>query len=351
MRIAPNLPDIWSRRSRGVSTVLQSNVDAVIAQVNGYAAAHGIQYGMISNLLWSWVLIMDGCNNMKVSAAFRYDAMQPTILQIHTWVTAMSLRHKPLASWTTNKLHPASALATRSSKRLKGAAQSASDRSHHQPGKSEAKTPAKTSPGVSGSSQRHTATLALHANAMSAAIGLTFGIADRLLTAAAKFDVDDVCGVVALGSTGPVYHARTVTGQSIALKIASLGSRKHNSLKHQYSCLMAVRSLWGRCVPGLQLAGPLTSHGHGYGLGTSLFDGRHPKPGDAQLLPYAEEALRQVHGCQILINDLHNKNIVIVPDSSKSQAQVFFVDFSLSQAMPSMAQCQDELQAIKTLFK
>ena len=75
------------------------------------------------------------------------------------------------------------------------------------------------------------------------------------------------------------------------------------------------------------------------------------RAGDAQLLPYAEEALRQVHGCQILINDLHNKNIVIVPDSSKSQAQVFFVDFSLSQAMPSMAQCQDELQAIKTLFK
>ena len=129
-------------------------------------------------------------------------------MQIHTWVTAMSLRHKPLASWTTNKLHPASELATRSSKRLKGAAQSASDLSHHQPGKSEAKTPAKTSPGVSGSSQRHTATLALHANATSAAIGLTFGIADRLLIAAPKFDVDDVCGVVATGSTGPVYHAR-----------------------------------------------------------------------------------------------------------------------------------------------
>ena len=129
-------------------------------------------------------------------------------MQIHTWVTAMSLRHKPLASWTTNKLHPASELATRSSKRLKGAAESASDLSHHQPGKSEAKTPAKTSSGVSGSSKRHTATLALHANATSAATGLTFGTADRLLTAAAKFDVDDVCGVVATGSTGPVYHAR-----------------------------------------------------------------------------------------------------------------------------------------------
>ena len=33
---------------------------------------------------------------------------------------------------------------------------------------------------------------------------------------------------------------------------------------------MAVRSLWGRCVPGLELAGPLTSHGHGYGLGTCV---------------------------------------------------------------------------------
>ena len=47
---------------------------------------------------------------------------------------------------------------------------------------------------------------------------------------------------------------------------------------------MAVRSLWGRCLPGLELAGPLTSHGHGYGLGTSLLYGRHPKPGDFVLV-------------------------------------------------------------------
>ena len=31
-----------------------------------------------------------------------------------------------------------------------------------------------------------------------------------------------------------------------------------------------VRSLWGHCVPGLELAGPLTWHGHGYGLDQSL---------------------------------------------------------------------------------
>ena len=36
-------------------------------QVNGYAAKHGIKYGMISNLLWSWAYEMDGTNNMQIS--------------------------------------------------------------------------------------------------------------------------------------------------------------------------------------------------------------------------------------------------------------------------------------------
>ena len=47
---------------------------------------------------------------------------------------------------------------------------------------------------------------------------------------------------------------------------------------------MAVRSLWGRCVPGLELAGPLILHGHVFGLGTSLHCGRHPKPGELMLV-------------------------------------------------------------------
>ena len=52
--------------------------------------------------------------------------------------------------------------------------------------------------------------------------------------------------------------------------------------------------------------------------------------GDTRLLPYAEEALRQVHGCQIRVYDVHASNVTIVPDSGNSQVQVFsFVDFSL----------------------
>ncbi len=51
-------------------------------QVNAYAAAHGIQYGMISNILWSWAFVMDGRNNMQISQALRYDAAYPTVLQV-----------------------------------------------------------------------------------------------------------------------------------------------------------------------------------------------------------------------------------------------------------------------------
>ncbi len=37
-------------------------------------------------------------------------------------------------------------------------------------------------------------------------------------------------------------------------------------------------------MPSLELAGPLTGHGHGFGLGTALLDGRHPKPGNLMLV-------------------------------------------------------------------
>ncbi|DBA99129.1 TPA: hypothetical protein ACH3X1_014261 [Trebouxia sp. C0004] len=129
----------------------------------------------------------------------------------------------------------------------------------------------------------------------------------------------------------------------MALKIASLDSRKHHSLKHQTSCLVALRSLWGRCVPHVLLAGVLTGHGHGYGLGTTLLHERHPEPGDIALLPLAEEALRKVHRCSIMVNDLHPENIVLV-------ANVFFVDFSHSTPSPSLAQCREELCSLRAVF-
>ncbi len=56
-----------------------------------------MRYGMITNLLWSWVFVMDGCNNMKVSAAYRYDAIQPTILQVSARVLHCMYIHSAAA--------------------------------------------------------------------------------------------------------------------------------------------------------------------------------------------------------------------------------------------------------------
>ena len=74
--------------------------------------------------------------------------------------------------------------------------------------------------------------------------------------------------------------------------------------------------------------------------------------GDAHLWPYAEEALNQVHGCQVLVNDLHRSNVVVVPESEDRRGQVFFVDFSLSQiTWPSLDERQYELRVLKSLFE
>lgn len=89
-------------------------------------------------------------------------------------------------------------------------------------------------------------------------------------------------------------HSRASCGQMMALKIASLGSKKHHSLKHQTSYLMALRSLWGECVPHVLLAGALTGHGHGYGVGTTLLPGRHPAPATNLLLTVSKCALYKV---------------------------------------------------------
>ncbi len=86
-------------------------------------------------------------------------------------------------------------------------------------------------------------------------------------------------------------HSRTSYVRQMVLKIASLASRKHHSLKHQTSCLMALQSLWGQYVPHVLLAGALTGHGHRYGLGTALLAGRHSAPGTNLRLTMSKCAL------------------------------------------------------------
>lgn len=86
-------------------------------------------------------------------------------------------------------------------------------------------------------------------------------------------------GVQAIANQLARICYRAGAGGEMALKIASLGSSKHYSLQHQLDCLLRLKSLWGQCVPHVVLAGELTAMQHGYGLGTALIRGRHPRSG------------------------------------------------------------------------
>ncbi len=66
------------------------------------------------------------------------------------------------------------------------------------------------------------------------------------------------------------------------------------------------------------------------------------------LLPLAEEALRRVHKCDIMVNDLQPGNVVLVADGTVTR--VFFVDFSHSIPSPSLAHFEEDLCSLRAMF-
>ena len=50
-------------------------------QWNDFASYQGIRFGLISNHMWTWALCADSGNNILVSPAYRYNAMNPTVLE------------------------------------------------------------------------------------------------------------------------------------------------------------------------------------------------------------------------------------------------------------------------------
>ena len=79
-----------------------------------------------------------------------------------------------------------------------------------------------------------------------------------------------------------------------------------------------------------------------------VLHGVHHGAGDTAFLPLAEEALRKVHGCTILVNDLHPGNIMLA--TIDAMPRVFFIDFSHSVSAPSLAQCEQEIRRLHDLF-
>ena len=131
-------------------------------------------------------------------------------MQVHEWVTAMSLTHDPLNTWKGDRYHPAASPRERPSKRLKGLLPSSTNLSCQTPGTATAELLRSTPPDASELSAISRAALALHADAASASPGFFLHQGDRQLMAAEKFAIDHVTGVAAVGRTGAVYCARYI---------------------------------------------------------------------------------------------------------------------------------------------
>lgn len=142
-------------------------------------------------------------------------------MQLHTWVTAMALTSEPLKPWTAREAHPSTAMATRSSKCCKTSEKPCSSVSHHALGNAETQLPSRNPSGVSQS--RKGKSTVLDPPATSAAIGPPCHIVDSRLSAAATFDVQNVCRVMACGDPGRVCCARyIVILYSISLCVYSI---------------------------------------------------------------------------------------------------------------------------------
>ena len=70
--------------------------------------------------------------------------------------------------------------------------------------------------------------------------------------------------------------------------------------------------------------------------------------GDTALLRLAEDPLRKVHGCNVLVNSLHRDHIVLA--TADNMTRVYFIDFSHSHSLPSVAQCEQEICSLHAVF-
>jgi hypothetical protein len=59
-----------------------SNISLCIWQWNEYASTNGIRLGVIFNGMFLWAIRADGNNNILLSQAYRYNATNPTVLQV-----------------------------------------------------------------------------------------------------------------------------------------------------------------------------------------------------------------------------------------------------------------------------
>ena len=138
-------------------------------------------------------------------------------MQVHAWVTAMSLKSKTLQPWETRKYRPVVTVPVETSKRPQ-------TRSLQAPSKRRSTIPAASKPAPSKPSNQATVgrsnqkqqslSVALHTNASSLLPNKASPRQNGLCPepaaqqAASEFSIENIYSVLAVGTSGPVFHAR-----------------------------------------------------------------------------------------------------------------------------------------------
>ena len=156
----------------------------------------------------SWIM---ACNSHAAKSNCQF------CVQVHAWVTSMSLKGKRLQSWQTLTHHPLATLPIRRSKRTQANTSNLQNRKlSSRPGASKHAVSQSFNKAAAGRSNQKQQSLkvALHANASSLLPHTTSvlhnGLYPEAVTqqAASEFKIGHILSVLAVGTSGPVFHAR-----------------------------------------------------------------------------------------------------------------------------------------------
>ena len=150
-------------------------------------------------------------------SGYLLQAQSAFFVQVHAWVTAMSLKSKTLKPWETLKHHPGVTVPLQRSKRPQTRSlQAPSKKLRSTPAASKPAHPKPSNKAAAGRSiqKQQSLSVALHANASSllpsTASPLQNGLCPESAAqqAASEFSIENIHSVLAVGTSGPVFNAR-----------------------------------------------------------------------------------------------------------------------------------------------
>ncbi|KAK9917783.1 hypothetical protein WJX75_008175 [Coccomyxa subellipsoidea] len=364
---------------------LISNIIGSLLQVEEYCSRRGIRYFFISCGVWYWFGRYTSGGRMQVAQALRYDHIEPTVREALHYVSHCALTEEKLPKWTPSdwpvnlRYQPpkpksgsgqgggSGAGGSGGAEGRGGAGRGAGSGgrsgskgqgkrgSSPQQGKGVPKS--KRSSNKGGGSRGKSRASRAPTTQLDASWRIK---ADwpALVSTAASFDLDMPETILGSGECGYVFGCR-LEGQDAAVKLVPVEGANEllARLRHEAQVYCALRPLWGDKVPALLAAG--------YGRDRCCYLLATARVGNAPaaevdlsradhraLLPAATRALAAIHTLGVLHGDLRADNMLVAPPTAASGSPtVQFVDFGYARCGSSLADRQQEMESLVSLFQ